>query len=297
MKVWYYPGCTLKTKAKNMDQSARASLKALGVELVELPRWNCCGAVFSLSDDDLLRLLAPIRNLIRVKEQGENKVLVACSMCYNTLARANLVMREDKEKRRTINSFMEEEPDYFGEVEVIHLLSFLQNDIGWDKVKENIKLPLKGLKVAPYYGCTLLRPTEVAIEPPERPSLMKELIEAVGATVIDFPDSTRCCSSYQILSNPEIGIASVAKILDSAQKWGAEAIVSSCPLCEYNLGRRQGDALKKYTNLKEIPTFYFTQLLALALGLGAETCLFELNHPGAQPLMESKHFLGTTASI
>src|SRR4030042_2928405 len=113
MTISYYPGCTLKTKAKNMEDSATASLAALGVDFKELPRWNCCGAVFSLADDDLIHLIAPIRDLIRVKEEGNTSVITACSMCYNTLARANLVMRENEEKRKTINSFLEEELDYF----------------------------------------------------------------------------------------------------------------------------------------------------------------------------------------
>ena len=291
MKISYYPGCTLKTKAKNMDCPGVAALNALGVELVELPRWNCCGAVFSLADDDLLHLLAPVRDLIRVVEQGDNKLVVACSMCYNTLARANLLMRENSEKRHTVNAFMEEERDYNGEVEVVHLLSFLRDEIGWEKIRESIKVPLRGLKIAPYYGCTLLRPQSVAIEPPEKRTLFKDLIETMGATVVDFPASTDCCSSYQILSNPDIGIETVSNILESAQSWGAEAIATSCPLCEYNLGKRQEDALRKHDKLKALPTFYFTQLLAIALGLGAEVCNFELNHNGVIRLMESKKFL------
>jgi len=191
---------------------------------------------------------------------------------------------------------MEEEPDYNGEVDVVHLLNYLGNEIGWDKVRENVKIPLKGLKVAPYYGCTLLRPLSVAIEPPENPTLLKEFIGALGATVVDFPASTLCCSSYQMLSNPDVGIDSVAKILKSARNWGAEAIITSCPLCEYNLGKRQDDALRKHSELTEIPTYYFTQLLALALGLGTETCHFELNRPASLELMETKDYLTAPVS-
>ena len=290
MRISYYPGCTLKTKAKNMDRSAVAALKALDVDLEEIPRWNCCGAVFSLADDDLLHLLAPVRDLIRTLDQGDKKLVVACSMCYNTLARANLVMREDIEKRNTINNFMEEEQEYNGEVEVLHLLTYLRDEIGWEKIRESVKAPLTGFKVAPYYGCTLLRPRSVAIEPPEKPTLFNDFLEALGATVVDFPASTECCSSYQILSNPEIGIDAVARVLESAQSRGAEAIVTSCPLCEYNLGKRQDDALKKHGNLEGLPTFYFTQILALALGLNPEVCHFELNHDRSVRLMKSKNF-------
>ncbi|MBW1805264.1 MAG: hypothetical protein JRJ06_02645 [Deltaproteobacteria bacterium] len=155
MKVIYYPGCTLKTKARNLGDTAVASMAELGVELEELDRWNCCGAVHSLADDDLIHQVAPVRVLIRAKEQGGDNLVTLCSMCYNTVARANLIMRDDEEKRETINRFMDEEEDYYGEVEVVHLLSFLRDRIGWDKLSEKVTNPLNGLKIAPYYGCTL----------------------------------------------------------------------------------------------------------------------------------------------
>jgi len=293
MNVSYYPGCTLKTKAANLDRTAVAALEALGVTLEELPRWNCCGAVFSLSDDNLINLLAPVRDLIRTREQGETRLLTACSMCYNTLARANMVMREDEEKRYTINSFMEEEPDYEGEVEVLHLLSFLRDEVGWDTVREKVKVPLTGLRVAPYYGCTLLRPREVAIEPTHRPALFREFIEALGAEAVSFPAAGDCCSSYQMISHPEEALNSAKNVLDSASGRGAEALVSSCPLCEFNLGRKQEKMARADAEWKGIPTYYFTQLLAVALGLEEEICRFDLNEPEAKELLDSRKFIRT----
>jgi heterodisulfide reductase subunit B2 len=130
MKIGYYPGCTLKTKAKNLEDAALAALEALGIEVTELERWNCCGAVYSLADDDLIHHVAAVRDLVRAQEQGYDKVVTLCSQCYNVLARANLMMREDEEKRDTINRFMDEEPDYRGEVEVVHFLGILRDDIG-----------------------------------------------------------------------------------------------------------------------------------------------------------------------
>ena len=204
MRVSYYPGCTLKTKAANLDRSSVESLGALGIELKELPRWNCCGAVYSLADDDLLHMLAPVRDLIRVKEQGDDKMLTACSMCYNTLARANLLMREDEEKRNTLNAFMEEEPDYGGEVDVLHILPFLRDQVGWDALKKKVKVPLEGLKVATYYGCTLLRPRKWPSKTPMNPTLLAEFLEALGAEVpVRFASQSDCCSSYQMVSNPD----------------------------------------------------------------------------------------------
>ena len=290
MKVNYYPGCTLKTKAKNLEDAAIASMKIFDVELVELERWNCCGAVYSLSDDDLIHQVAPVRDLIRAKEQGGDKLVVLCSMCYNTLARANLLMREDKEKRDTINRFMDDEIDYFGEVEVVHFLNFFKDEIGWDKLREKIKFSLKNLKIAPYYGCTLQRPRDVGIEPIGSFKLMTEYLEALGLTVVNFPAADLCCGSYQVLGNPDAAQEATSKIVDLAMQAGAEALATSCPLCEFNLGKKQGEFIRDQKDSKNIPTFYFTQLMAIALGLNPEVCRFELNEPSAIELLKSKKY-------
>jgi len=290
MKVSYYPGCTLKTKAKNLEDGAVASMAALGVEFEELPRWNCCGAVHSLADDDLIHQVAPVRDLIRAMEQGSEKVVTLCSMCYNTLARANLLMREDETKRNTINSFMNEEKDYHGEVEVVHFLNFLRDTVGWEKLRSSVKVPLKGLKVATYYGCTLVRPRNVAIEPAGEQKIMKEFLEALGATAVGFPAETLCCGSYQILANPDAALDVSATILDGATRAGAEALALSCPLCEFNLGKTQEELLGKGKISKEVPVYYFTQLLALALGLGGEVCRFDLNDKLSAEFLKAKNY-------
>ncbi|MCK5123833.1 MAG: heterodisulfide reductase, subunit B, partial [Dehalococcoidia bacterium] len=163
MNLAYYPGCTLKTRARNLEQPAVASMEALGFKLNEVPRWNCCGAVYSLAEDDLIHQVAPVRNLIRAKKQGETELVTLCAFCLNTLKRANILMKEDIAKRDTINDFIDEEINYAGEVRVVHLLEVLRDELGWEALSQKVKLPLRGLRVAPYYGCTLLRPREVAI--------------------------------------------------------------------------------------------------------------------------------------
>jgi heterodisulfide reductase subunit B len=160
-------------------------------------------------------------------DQGSDQVVTLCSMCYNTLARANLLMRNDAVKRKTINDFMDEEHDYHGEVEVLHFLNFLRDSIGWDKVRDAVKVPLQGLKVAPYYGCTLVRPRDVSVDPPGSPRVFKEFLEALGATVVDFPGSELCCGSYQILANPDAAMNVSATIVEWAVKSGAEALALS----------------------------------------------------------------------
>jgi len=281
----------LKTKARNLEEPGIASLEVLGFKLEEIPRWNCCGAVYSLAEDDLIHQVAPIRNLIRVKEQGKDKLATLCAFCFNTLKRANLLMRENAEKRNTLNSFMDEEIDYGGEVEVVHLLEVLRDEIGWEVLAQKVKLPLRELKVAPYYGCTLLRPREIAIDSVENPTILREFLEALGASPVDFPESTQCCGSYQIISNPDDISEYAQDILNSALSHGAEALVLTCPLCDYNLGRGQKELMKKHNEFKEIPLFYFTQLLALALGLDSQVCHFELNYGSPESLLREKDLL------
>ncbi|MGD8921617.1 MAG: CoB--CoM heterodisulfide reductase iron-sulfur subunit B family protein [Candidatus Zixiibacteriota bacterium] len=294
MKISYYPGCTLKTKAKNLESSALACFDALGIEYDELERWNCCGAVFSLSDDDLIHIVAPVRDLIRVKESGHDTVMTLCSMCYNTLARANELMKNDEEKRKTLNDFMDEEPDYAGEVKVVHFLDYLRDEIGWDKVRELVKVPLTDLKVAPYYGCTLLRPSDVAIDRPDRPAVLNDFLEALGATAVDFASATTCCSAYQVLGAPEASLKISRDILQDGVANGAEALALACPLCDYNLGKRQ-DAMIAQFNDSEVPIFYFTQLMAIAFGLPVDASHFELNRKSALELLEGKGLLAKAA--
>jgi heterodisulfide reductase subunit B len=297
MSLVYYPGCTLKTKARNLEEPAVASMEALGFKLDEVPRWNCCGAVYSLADDDLIHQVAPVRNLIRVKKQGKTELVTLCAFCLNSLKRANLLMRQDVEKRNTLNDFIDEGIDYSGEVKVVHLLEVLRDDIGWEALSQKVKLPLQGLKAAPYYGCTLLRPREIAIDNVEDPAILRDFLKALGAGPVDFPESTRCCGSYQVVSSPG-DIAEYARpILNSALSHGAEALVLTCPLCDYNLDRGQKELIKKGSGFKEMPLFYFTQLLALALGLGPQVCRFELNHGNPESLLREKNLLPQVESV
>ena len=291
MKISYYPGCTLKTKARNLDKAAIASLEALDVEVEEIDRWNCCGAVHSLTADDLIHQVGPVRNLVRAKEQGAEKLVTLCSMCYNTLARANQLMKDDAEKRDTVNRFMDEEIDYFGEVEVVHYLTFLQEEIGWEKIRSLVKVPLTELKVAPYYGCTLQRPAEVGIEPFGSYTLMGGMLEAIGATVVPFNSGDKCCGSYQVLGAVAGENSAGAAIINLAAAAGVEALATSCPLCEYNLGKQQQQMIEKGRIEKNVPTYYFTQLLSLALGLDAAVCHFELNDRISVELLKNKQCL------
>ena len=211
-------------------------------------------------------------------------------MCYNTLARANLLMRNDEVKRKTINDFMNEEKDYKGEVEVVHFLNFLRDTVGWENLKSKVKAPLTGMKIASYYGCTLVRPRDVAIEPAGDERIMKEFVEALGGSTVDFGASTVCCGSYQILANPEAALDAIGRIIESASAAGAEALILSCPLCEYNLAKKQDELIREQKISKKLPVYYFTQVLAIALGLGPESYRLDMNDAVSLEFLKAKNF-------
>jgi heterodisulfide reductase subunit B len=257
----YYPGCTLKTKASDYEESAMAVMEALDAPLVEMDDWYCCGAVQSLAADDIMHQIAPIRTLICAQEQGEREVVTLCDMCYNVLKRANLWMREHPDDLDTMNEFLDEDPDYEGNVEVYHLFEILRERK--DDVKKRVKHKLDGLTVAPYYGCMLLRPSEVAIDDTENPSIMEGLLESIGADVLDNPKRTECCGSYHVVNRPDIVERRVEELVSRMGEMGADVIALSCPLCQYNL-----DSYQRSTGY-DIPVLYLTELIALAFGLEA----------------------------
>jgi heterodisulfide reductase subunit B len=291
MELCYYPGCTLKTTAKNFENPAIASIENLGHKMIELPRWNCCGTVHSLAADDLMHQLAPVRTLIRVLETGEDKVVTLCAMCYNTLKQTNRIMLEDADKRDRINNFLDEERDYNGNVTVLHLLEFLRDEVGFDKIKDKVKKPLKGLKLSPYYGCLLLRPEGIGIDDIEAPRVMEDFIEALGGEAVESPFNIECCGSYHTVNNIEPVVERTKMIIDASITRGADAIVVGCPLCFFNLDYRQRDIKARYNKFNFIPIFYFTQLLAIALGLDENICDFGEHLVDPRPVLLNKNLV------
>lgn len=289
MKISYYPGCTLKNNAKNFEDSTLCSLKQLGLEVEELPRWNCCGTVFSLTTDDLIHHVAPIRNLIRAKEYNSNKIMTLCAMCYNTLKRANERVKADPESLDKINKFMDRENiNYEGDVKVLHLLEILRDEIKFENISKKVVKPLKNLKIANYYGCLLVRPKEIGLDDIENPTILENLTTSLGADPIDFPYKTECCAAYQTVDKPEMVADRTYQILTSAQEQGAEIVAVSCPLCDFNLDYRQKETVKKYPEFKNIPILYFTQLIAIALGCPEEALRFDLNYIDPKPILKEK---------
>jgi len=295
-RIPYFPGCALKTTAKGFEESALASSQAVDVDLVELMKWNCCGTVHSLTSDDLMHHVASVRNLLRVQEMNregllddEFRLVVLCSMCFNTLKRVSQLLKENPEKLEKINHFMTECESYGENVEILSLLEVLKQ-VGFDKVADRVKMPLDGLKIAPYYGCLLLRPREVAIDDPEDPTVLEQLLEALGVEVVDNPYKTRCCGSYHTVHRKQAVAELTYEFLSYAKTGGADAVALACPLCAFNLDSRQREVGKLHRKFKEIPVFYFTQLMAVSFGIKGNWG-FDLNYVDPVRLLKDKGFL------
>lgn len=257
MKICYYPGCTLKTKAKNLDNYARLSAKALGVEMVEIENWQCCGAVYPTSKDEIATKLSAVRSLDYAKRNG-GKLLTLCSACHNVIKRVNYDMKNDPEINFKANNYMSLDEKYNGETKVIHYLEMLKNVIGFDKIKKSVVNPVNK-KIAAYYGCLLLRPSGVlAFDNPENPTIIEEFIEAIGGIPVVYPMRNECCGAYVSIKDENLSRKRSTAILNSAKEKGADMVITACPLCLYNL-QKNGEGI--------IPTVYFTELLAEALGV------------------------------
>ena len=266
-KLAYFPGCSLKDNAKRFEDAAFFVMEQLGSPLEELANWTCCGTVYSLTSDDLMRQIAPVRNFVRTQESGSDEIVALCAMCYNTLARTAHRINADEEERTKINAFMNKEPDYEGSVQVRHLLQVLRDTVGWDALSAKAVRPLEGLKVAAYYGCTLVRPDEVGIDDKEHPVVMADALEAVGAEPVGFPFEAECCGTYQIVDEPHLALEQSGRILRSAARAGADVIVTACPLCQHNLEQAiEALSAEEVEGLEKIQVVYFTELLAAALG-------------------------------
>jgi len=239
-----------------------------------------------LSTDNIMALLPPSRILARAREQGTT-LTTLCAICFNVIKRTNRLIQNDSEKREKINNFIE--MNYQGDLKVLHYLEILKQEIGFAQIKEKVKKPLAGLKAAAYYGCMLLRPfDEMEFDDKEKPTLFEEFLEAMGAEPIDFPYKIECCGSFQSVGSPDVATECGYKILGSATKNGAEVVVSTCPMCTFNIDHKQSDIKQKYLDFKPIPVLYFTQLLGMAMGLDYQSLGFEQNFVDPLPLFKGK---------
>ena len=262
MRFSYYPGCTSHSTAVEYTMSSEAVLRTLGVELLEIDDWNCCGAAAAHSLNRLLSLCLPARNIAKT-QKTELPLVVPCAGCFNSLKKAERELKEGGKLAREIEEAVGFK--YRQEVEILALIDVVVNRVGLDKIKEKVTRPLSGLKVASYYGCALVRnPNVTHLDDPEDPMYMDHVMEAVGATPVQWSYKTECCGADLALTHGNTVVEMVNRIVEMAQEAQADCIICSCGLCQANLEMRQK------AERERLPVFYFTELMGLAFGLGGE---------------------------
>ena len=256
----YFPGCTLKNKAKDLDAYARVSAEALGFSLEEIPEWQCCGGVYPTAADEVAQKLSSVRASAAARDAGRELVTL-CSACYNVLKQVNADMQGNEFVAFKANNYLkQDEIEYHGEANVVHFLEVLRDKVGWANVKAAVKNPLAGKKIGAYYGCLLLRPANVLkFDDPENPQILEDFIKAIGATPVIYAQRNECCGAYTMFDNPAIPQERAKKILGNASDMGADFLVPRCPLCKYNLIKNKGDS--------KLDVIYFSELVADALGV------------------------------
>ncbi len=262
LKYSYYPGCSLEATAKEYDESVREVAGMLDVELVELKDWNCCGASSGHCTNYELSLALPARNLALAEKEGMD-MAVACAACFLRFKQTNYDLRDNDDLRQQVEKAIG--MPYKGSVEVRHLVDIFAREVGLDKIKERVKKPLEGLKLAAYYGCYLVRPPAVTqFDDPENPRLIDDLLIALGAETVDWSHKVECCGGNLLLARADVVVKLVGDICRSAMDAGASAIVTACPLCHANLDMRQPGP-------EMLPILHFSELMGVALGVSGRT--------------------------
>jgi len=269
MKIAYYPGCSLHSSGIEYDISSRKICAFLGIELVEIKNWICCGSSPAHQKDELMSLVLPTKNLTLAVKTGNLKEICApCSSCYSRLKFA-----QDRLKNESLKKDVEEIVGckYPQDIEVLHILDVIFKKVGIDAIKEKVTRSLSGHKVACYYGCLITRPPKVtARERFENPTDMESVIEALGAEAVDWNRKTFCCGASFALTQTDVVLELTKKILTDAISSGAQSICVGCPLCHVNLDSRQKQINERFNTNFNIPIFYFTELIGLALGIEAK---------------------------
>lgn len=261
MKMSYFPGCTLKTKAKELDVYARKCAEVLGITLEEIENWQCCGGVFTTATDEVATKLSSVCALKDAQDKGQALVTV-CSACHNVIKQTNHAMQTNGAFADKVNRYMGADGGYDGTTAVYHYLELLRDVVGFDTIKEKVVNPLTGQKIAAYYGCLLLRPNGVMkMDDPENPRIMEDFIRAIGAEPVVYAMRNECCGGYITMESPAQAQKQACAVTGNAKAAGAQRMVTACPLCRYNLNKHGED----------IPVVYFTELLAEALGVKEDT--------------------------
>ncbi len=290
MRYAYYPGCSLSSTGLEYGISTKAVAKHLGIDLWEIPDWNCCGSSPAHNKDHWLSLALPARNMAIVEQEDENlDIVVPCASCYGRLKATQQAVKNSEETRKTVEDIIEMK--YEGKNEVKSLLDVVVNDLGLEKIKEKVVKPLSNLKVASYYGCLLVRPVDLGFDDPEDPQTMDSLVGTLGGNPIDWAFKVECCGATISTSRPNVGISMINGILQDAKDKGAECIITACPLCFLNLDMHQNDSKTRSGENFNLPIFYFTELIGLALGYSPKEIGLGKHFINPLPLLEKKDIL------
>lgn len=294
MKTYtYYPGCSVKGTAQPYETSLKQVFEALELKLEELPDWNCCGATFYISVDETASFVLSSRNLALAEQLGRD-IVAPCSACYLTLLKTQDYIQKYPQIRQKVDAALTAAKlTYSGTVKVRHPLEVLFNDVGLDALRNRTRSPLRSFKVAPYYGCQIVRPFQ-QFDDATYPETMDQLLTALGAEVIDYPVKTRCCGGSLTGTITDVGLRLNYILLKEAQERGANCIVTVCPLCQFNLEAYQKKIIRQYKELTEIPIFYFTQLIGLAFGLQAQKLGLNKHIISPKKLVQSVHYAQPT---
>lgn len=279
MKYAYFPGCSIKSTAQDYGISCKTVSKLLDIELVEIPDWNCCGAMDAVyAYDPILSISLSARNLA-LAQNMKMDIVTLCSACYFTLSRANKMLHENHElKEKVVEKLGKVGLEYGGDVKVRHYLDILVNDVGFDKIASHVKSRLDGLRVASYYGCMLVRPPDiVSFDNPEHPQSMDKLVETLGGKPTNYVDKVRCCGASLGLTEEEVMMKMTKELLLSAKKSDADCMIVPCPMCHLNLDARQKDIESFFDLNIELPVLYFTQLIGIAFGLSPKKLALDKN--------------------
>ncbi len=286
MKYAYYPGCSLRGTGRAYEESLLAAFRALDIEFAEIDDWNCCGATTYMSVDELTSYALAGRNLA-LAERDYTDLIAPCAACYLVLNKTQHYIREYPNIRVVVTRALDSIGlTYKNQVKVRHPLDILLNDIGTAAIAAKVKFPLNGLKVAPYYGCQIVRPY-ATFDDQRDPTSMDRLLEACGAKMVRYPLKTRCCGGSQKGTLPEVGLDLIHYLLMEAQKNGAEVIATVCPLCQFNLESFQKEAGDRH-HPTSVPVLYFSQLLALALGAAPRTIGLQRGFVPIEPVLAGR---------
>ena len=298
-KVGYYPGCALEGSGHAYNRSTKAVGKKLGLDLVELKDWNCCGAMEVKNIDPKIQTYLSARNLSIADKMGLDTVMAPCNGCYHNLKKAEYDLSHDQSSS-DVNSRLSEKAGHEtyepGKVETIHALDWIKHSIGEDGLAARVQNSLKGLKVANYYGCMYTRPRHIfpekdkgsGSESTSKPHFMDDLLAAAGAQNVDYPLKTSCCGGAHVLSDSDTSTKLVLNLLTTAEACGADVIATECPTCHTGLEMHQIRAEKVLGRKTKVKILYFTQLLGMALGLSPKTVGVHENFSDAMPLIKEK---------